>query len=447
MKGLANRWLFPAAVGCLLAGCGSKRTSDAASSASAPPAGLPSAPPAASSAPPAASSAPPGAASGPHAQPRTPPTGGVGAWEPIEGNKECASKARELEPNLASGNLSITARGKEMAVTRFFRTRTKNEGLVAFGGYDSLTRTVGASFGLGKGALLPTWVFPFKENWAVFWFDPRGLVYTRVGWAATNAKIGRLAAIPIEEAGRVNFATTSEGPLLAVSPVSVEPASQLGLFLFNPGEELAEVIKAVGATHHASRPKNPTVAPSADGYVLVWQDEAEEGKPSFIAATRFDASGKELGPQLTLSTEGRAASTPTLLPTEQGTLIAWVEQEGASSAVVVQVLDRSWQPVEAPRRIGAGREPTLALAKDGAALAFLRQAEGQPVHVAAVRLGAGGTPAAKGVVVSELKPKLDVAFPPGMVASDDGRLNVVFAYTDGMRSQMRSFKVEGCLDP
>ncbi len=58
-------------------------------------------------------------------------------WKPDNKIKPCAVRSRELEPNLAYGGLGLAARGTHFGVAWHFATRSKTEGLVAFGGYDS----------------------------------------------------------------------------------------------------------------------------------------------------------------------------------------------------------------------------------------------------------------------------------------------------------------------
>lgn len=381
---------------------------------------------------------------------KAPPSGGVATWELGDNVKECALRGREIDLNLAFGALNIATKGKEMAVIRFLRSETKGEGQLAFGGHDNQTRSIATSHGLGKAIYQPTWLFPRKEEWQVFWFDPQGLAFTRSGWSANVNKIGRFPAMPLNEVDRINILSpTLDGPLVGVSPLSSELTAQLGIFLFSPGETSAEIVKAVGATHHAVRPKFPVVATSADGYFLAWVDELEAGKPTSVVVTRLDPNGKELGPQITVSTAGRAARQPALVVTDGGVLLAWTEKNGAHDDVVVQAIDKAWQPVGNAQRVEHGTSPALAaMPSGGAALTFLRRvAEGQPVHAAAVRVDSKGVPAARGILLSAPdKPKDSIKEPPAITLTEEGWLGVVFTFSDGMRAHMRTVKAE-CLAP
>jgi hypothetical protein len=370
----------------------------------------------------------------------------VTSWLPLDETKDCHARSRELEPNLASGLMALGVRDKSFAVARFFRTNTRNEGLMAFGGYDSLTRTVGTSYGLGKAQLFVPRVFPRKDDWLVTWFDTQGLVFSKAGWSPTTTPIKRLAALTTEQAEHIALAPTVEGPLLATAPLSGTTAQQLGLFLFAPVDDGADTVKAIGATHHASHPEHPAVTQDRDGYVVAWEDQPTENGPREIAIARFDSAGREVGAHLTLSTPGRAASRPALASSEAGLVVAWVEKDGDRPVVVVRVIDRSWQITAPARRVDTGTAPSLVATKDGALLVFLRQAPDKPSHVAAVLIAGNGHPADRGVLVSDVgKGKNDVLAPPVAAISEDGRAGVGFTFQDGMRSQLRTMKIDGCL--
>ena len=435
-------WITATMLVSLLSGCPrSNRTSpDPTPSASA----APSAPAGSSS----ASSAPSPSASAPPAPiPQGPPTGGVKSWEPAEGRKGCSAHGLELDPNLAFGALRVAARGKEMAATRFLRTGSKLEGQLAFGGYDTQTRSISTSYGLGKARFLPTWLFPRKEDWVVFWFDSKGLVFTRTGWSVSASKIGRFAAIPVEEADRVTILeTTSDGPLLGISPLSVEPNSQLGLFTFVPGETLAEDVKAIGATHQAVRPSHPAVVASPERYYLAWQDALAPGKPSAVVLTSFDANGRELDTQRVVSTPDAAAQQPAITLHEGTVLLAWTERNGANDEVIVRAFNKDLQPLDAPRRVDRGTHPVLTATKKGAALLFLRQdTDPKLAHAALVHVNKRGVPSDLGVLLSPANSAKDfIEVAPALTSLEDDWLGAVFTFSTGMRSQMRTLKLD-CL--
>lgn len=407
--------------------------------------------PSASSSPPAPSSAPASSVSGaPSASaaplPSAPPSGGVGSWESIDALKGCSSHSRELDPNLAHGTLSIAARGKEFAVNRFLRTGTRGEGQLAFGGYDGQARSVAPSHGLGKARYYPVWTFPRKEDWVVFWFDGKGLVFTRAGWSPTASKIGRFQAIPIEEAERVALLNTSnDGPLLGIAPLGVEPSSQLGLFTFVPGESLAEEVKAIGATHQAVQPLNPAVVAAPNRYFLVWEDKGEAGKA--VVMTSFDGSGRELGSQRVLSTPGRNARQPAVALLDGSPVFAWVEDEQGKEIIAVQHFDTNLNPRRAAQRVDAGVRPVLHPTRSGVALVFLRRgADPKLAHPAVVHLTAGETLARRGLLLSPADhPKDFVEESPAVALTEDDWLGVVYTFSSGMRSQLRTLKLD-CLN-
>ena len=439
MKDPERRWVVAAMLAGLLSGCprSNRGSTDPAPSASA------AAPPASATAP-----APPTASSAP-LPPAGPPTGGVKAWEAPESRKGCPAHGRELDQNLAHGLVSVAARGKEMAATRFLRTGTKGEGQLAFGGYDLQTRSISTSYGLGKARFFPTWVFPRKDDWVVFWFDSKGLVFTRTGWTVSVSKIARFAAIPIEEADRVAILrTTADGPLLGIAPLALEPTSQLGLFTFLPGEQVAEDVKAIGATHQAVRPVTPAVVASPERYHLAWQDTPAAGKPPVIALTSFDSGGRELGDQRILSTPGVAAQQPALALHGDTVIAAWVEGNGADDAVIVQAFHKDLQPIAAPQRIDRGSRPTLTSTRLGAALLFLRSgADPRLAHPALIHLDPRGAPAPRGLLLASDSARDAVEAPPAVTLLDDDWLGVVFSFSSGMRAQMRTLKLDCLTDP
>lgn len=404
--------------------------SQAASSAAPPPSSASSAHPSSSAAPSA---------------PSAPPVGGVTEWASIDDVKDCSAKSRDLDPNLAHGVIGLAARGKDFGTSWLYRTNAKSEGLIAFGGYDTQTRTVGAAHGLGKGSLYTSRVFPRKDGWIVTWFDGEGLAWAKTTWAAAKADVEHLRAITVEMGEHTAISATVEGDLLATAPLAGED-SQLGLFLFAPPGGGGGV-KAIGATHHAKRPHHPAVSEMGKGYVVAWEDEPEAGKPRQVVISRFDENGKELDPQLVVSTPGRAASRPAVASIDNTVIAAWVEQDGQGSVVVARAIGAAWSLSGPAHLIDKGTAPQLAPAEGGMALAFVRQG-GETLHIAAVHIDAQGETPKKGVIVSDAtKAKGAVADAPAIASGDDGRLGVAFVVADGMKGQLRTFKAKGCLLP
>ena len=348
-----------------------------------------------------------------------------------------------MDLNLASGSLTLAARGKDFAIARFLRSGIRGEGQIAFGGYDGQIHSVATSHGLGRALLRPAWVVPrAKDDWVVFWFDPQGLALTHTGWAANANTVGHFGAVSLEEADRFTLNTTTpDGPLLGVSPLSPQPDSQLGVFLFNPGDTTAEIVKAVGATHHAKKAKFPAVSRLGDGYVVAWLGEEDDGT-SRVTVTRLDSNGREPSPQIVLSTPGRAASAPSLAVVDGITTVAWSERSGSTDEVVVQALDRSWQPGN-PQRVDRGTNPVLLPMKSGTALAFLRQGT-EAAQAAIVLVDSAGMPMSRGLLMSDDKAKSTIKDSPALALTDEGWLAIGFTYSEGTRAWLRSVKIE-CL--
>lgn len=365
------------------------------------------------------------------------PIGGVKAFAQIETVKSCQVRTRDLEANLATGAVGLASKGNDVAFSWLYRGKGKGEGLLAFGGYDTQGRLLAAGHGLGKGALFAPRVFPSGDGWSVAWFDQQSLVFARATWSPLPNPVGRLAAVTTEVAEHTAIAPTSGGQLLATAPLA--GGQQLGLFQFTPSGDGADTVKAIGATHHANHPEHPALAELNDGYVIAWQD-TPEGKLSAVQLSRFDAGGRELGAQISLSTPGRAASHPSLVTTASGVLVTWVEHEGEASAVVVRSIDRSFASAGPAHHVDAGSAPLLIAMKDGGAtLGFLRTTDNGPSHLAAVHVSDDGKPAERGVIVSEPgRGKGGVALKPAAATGEDGRVIFGYLYNDGMRAQLRS---------
>ena len=374
-----------------------------------------------------------------------PPVGaGVATWAPLEDTKECATKGRDLEPNLAFGGIAIAAHGKDLAVAWHYVSGKKGEGLVAFSGYDAFGRTLAVAHGIGKGSHFPAQIFPRGGSWLVTWFDAQSLLFAKTSWAPNLPNAERLNAITADEAGETAILAT-KGGLVGVAALGPGKREQLGLFLFAPEEEGADPVKAIGSTRHASVPEHPAAAEIEGAWLVAWDDELAAGAPRSVVVSRLDVAGKE-SEQETISTPGRTATRPSIAALDGGALIAWVEQDGVESAVVVRRLDAKGRVASPTFRVGQGAMPTLSATKDGALLSMLRAADGGAPQVAAVRVAATGTPAPSGRLVSDLgKGKGAVSQPAGVAyVAEEDRLGFVFTYSDGMRGQLKTAKVEGC---
>lgn len=373
---------------------------------------------------------------------------GVATWKTADETKDCALRSRDLDPNLASGGIAIAAKGKDFGVSFFYVTKTKGEGLVAFAGYDTQTRTLSIAHGLGKGILVTPRVFPRKDGWLATWFDAQGLVYAKATWAATLPSFDRLPAVTSDVAMHTSIVRTKSGAVVATAPLTPGESAQLGLFQFAPEDEGNEpAVRAMGASHDAHKPEHPALVETEDGFLVAWEDGADPSSRRIVVA-RFDATGKELDKQRVLSTDGRPAARPAVANTATGALLAWSEGPPGAPVVVVRALDAKGAPSGPSHVVGPGDLPTLTSTATGAALSFIRRAEGTPPHVAVVHVGEDGAPAPSGVIVSELvKGRGAVSDRAGVALGEDGRLGFAFTYVDGMRGAVRSIKDEGCVAP
>jgi hypothetical protein len=384
-------------------------------------------------------SAPPAAAPGAPAE--QPVVDGVRAWLDLTARKgPCAVRARELDPNLLFGSVALAAHRRELAMASVLSTRVRGEGLVAFGAYDTLARSVAKSHGLGKAVAAVPHIFYGNDDWTVTWFDRGGLVYARTTHARQVAEPTRVGAIAAADAEHTAVIRTAAGPLLGVAPVRPEARTELGLFLFDSPDPDAPAARALGATRNASGPRHPALLELGGGYLVAWEDADAPGAP--LLATRFDPTGRESGARKRVSSpEARAPARPALAAAgPAGALAAWVETFRDAPTVFVRALDPTGAPLGPPFRVGEGSAPALYPVDGGAALAFVSAAGLAAENVVLVGVTPSGKPAAEGFVVSEATAKraLARAAAPALAAGGDGRLGVAFAYAPDTRVAMKT---------
>ena len=368
-------------------------------------------------------------------------------WRALAEAKECGTKERDLDPNLAFGTLGIAARGKDLGVALHYVTRVKGEGLLAFAGYNSLTQTLAVGHGLGKAGMSPAKVFPRKNDFVVAWFDALGLSFTKTSWAANLPDVERLPAVTPAEAGHTAILQLPDGGFLVAVPLTPGTSEQISLFRFDLSGDGPSSVKALGVTRKASGPDHAAMAAVGDSFLVAWDDLPAKEKPRVIAITHFDAQGKEGDAIETLSSPDHAATQPVMASGERGAVVAWTEGEGEATSVVVRAVDEHGKIAGPATRIASGQLPVLSATKEGYVLSLLKRGDASaPPQVATVHLDAAGRPAAGGYLVSELgKGKGAVAGAPASAVTEDGRAAIGFVYSDGMRSHLVSVKVDGCL--
>ncbi len=405
-----------------------------------PPGGAPSAGSAlASAAPPAPSAATPTPAPAAGAAPAEPVVAGVPLWKDVETQQApCALRARELEPNLFSGAVAIASHRRELAMAWLLATNVKGEGLVAFGGYDTLTRSYARSHGLGKAVAAAPRLFRGHDSWTAAWFDRGGLAYARTTYARQAPEIVRVPAFSAEGAEHTAIIRTAAGSLLGVAPVRPNDRAELGLFSLDSPDPSDPPARALGATKNANDPHHPALLEVEGGFLIAWED-AGEGGPSLVAS-RFDPNGREGGARKRLNAPGaREPSRPVLARAGANVLAAWVETFRDAPTVFVRALDPAGAPLGPPYRVAEGALPSLQAFEGGAALAFLSATGLETDNVFVVGVEPSGRPAPEGYVVSDAKKTRSLARnAPALALGGDGRLALAFAYAPEMRSAMKT---------
>lgn len=431
MRSLRPHDVLPLAICVAIAtGCGGKGKGAAAAGGSGPiPSGAASAARPPSSGTPTSGSAPAFDASFP----------GVGRWETAETLKPCAVKMRDLEQNLSYGGIAMAASGNSFAFTWHLSTSNKAEALVAFSGYDSLTRTLGPSHGLGKGILYAPRVFPSGEGWLVVWFDPKSLVFTRSTWAPTLAELTRVGAVLTEGRDDAAVAAVADGSLAAASSFEVSGKRQLGVFTFAPQKDAPEPVHAVGAVKGADNPRLPALAALPDRFVVAWVDQGGR-----VLLGQLGFNGKELGPPLGLSHPGVGEGRPTVATAGGIVYAAWTEKDAKGVAVFVRAFDPKEPIIPAGFRVETGYAPLLLATEEGAVLTFLRKGENGP-DVLGVAVDRGGKPATSGAVLVASTHKRPVADVPHAAAlAADGRLGIGWTDSVERRAHFKTV-VASCL--
>lgn len=366
--------------------------------------------------------------------------GGVSQWMTVETLGPCAIKARDLEQNLSFGGVAMSGgNGISFAFTWHLSTGNKTEGLVAFSGYDSQTRTLGPSHGLGKGILYQPQVYPSGDSWLAVWFDPRSLVFSRSTWAPTLAEVSRVPAVLTESRDDTAIAPVPDGSLAAATSFEVGGKRQLGVFTFAPTKPDAEPVHAVGALKGADDPRLPALVPLDDRFIVTWVDKGAK-----IRLAQMSPTGKELVAPMTLSKEGAGQGRPALAAAGGIVYVSWTEKDAKGTTIFVRAFDPKSGAAPPGYRVEAGYAPQLLATEEGAVLSFLRKGEGGP-DILGVALDKSGKPAAKGGILQTSTNKKPIADVPHAAAfASDGRLGIAWTDTVERRAHMKTI-MASCL--
>jgi hypothetical protein len=176
-----------------------------------------------------------------------------------------------------------------------------------------------------------------------------------------------------------------------VAPFGADRA-QLGVFLFAPTEAGAPAIRAVGVTRNARRPRHPTIAVKNQAHYIAWVDDDRRIVMSF-----FDGSGKESDVATIAPSVATKEPRLAVVPSSSGLTALW-EDEGV---ILARNVDDSARPSSPIFRVGQGHAATLAPAAEGPLAAWISAAAGSEGKLVVARLSRAGTPAAKGLRLSE----------------------------------------------
>ena len=318
----------------------------------------------------------------------TPPPGAgpPSTFVAAKSEKACHQQTVELASYQTRGDVALAGQGDSIAATWRVRLAGKAEEQIAFASYDKDAHPLARARAVGNTShdAAPK-VFAAGSDWVVVWFDDKGLAYARPKLEPLPApEIAHLGAVAAEVAADVALAPWHAGGGVAATPFGAARA-QLGLFVFSAPE--APAVKAMGVTHHATKPRSPAIAASPTATFVAWDDDGA------ILASRFDAAGKESGVCTVAARGGGKRERLSIVATAKGAIATWME----GSKVHTRALDASACPASPIWTAAEGKWASIAKLGDAALLAWI-SADGK---LLAARIGADGAPAAKGIDVSE----------------------------------------------
>lgn len=316
----------------------------------------------------------------------------------------CKVQSTQVADYLQRGEVSLAGHDGAVAAAWLIKlSQAKPESQLAFAGFSLDAKQVARARGVGMTSDIAPRLFGAGQGWTLVWFDSEGLAYASPRWETSPApKVDRLRAVASADADHVSLAATPSGAIIAVAPFGTDK-SQFGMFLFAPIDPAAPSVQALGATHHAKKPRWPAVIADERGYTLVWHEQGEQ-----IVASRFDLKGKELGEPATLAEAGDARGRVAVTATPKGAIAMWSEGDKLLS----RALDADAHPAPETFVVGYGKTSSLTPLGDGALAVFTGQDGTASNQVLTVKLGANGSPSTKGIRISDTGPAKD---PPAAV--------------------------------
>jgi len=300
---------------------------------------------------------------------------------------------------LQRGEVSLAGHDGAIAAAWLIKlSPSRPDAQLAFAGFSLDAKQVARARGVGTSNEIVPRLFSSGAGWTLAFFDSQGLAYCKPRWeTAPLPTTEHLSAVASADADHVSLAATPTGAIIAVAPFGGDK-SQFGMFLFAPVEPDAPSVQALGATHHAKKPRWPAVVADERGYTLAWHEDGDQ-----IVASRFDVKGKELGEAVTIAEAGAGRGRVVLAATPKGAIALWSEGD----KLFARMLDGEAHPGPETWIVGYGKNPILVSFGEGALAVFTGQEGTASNQVLAVKLAANGSPSAKGIRVTDTGPAKD----------------------------------------
>ncbi len=333
--------------------------------------------------------------------PAEPIGAGVAGFVAAGQTDTCKAQTSQVADYLQRGEVSLAGRDGAIAAAWLIKlSPSRPDVQLAFAGFSLDAKQVARARGVGTSNESAPRLFSNGAGWTLVFFDSEGLAYCKPRWETSPLPTTQhLGAVASADAEHVSLAATPTGAIIAVAPFGADK-SQFGMFLFAPIEPDAPSVQALGATHHAKKPRWPSVIADERGYTLAWHEEGDQ-----IVASRFDLKGRELGEAITLAEAGAARGRVVLVGTPKGAIALWSEGDKLFS----RTLDGEAHPGLETWIVGYGKTPSLVSLGDGALAVFTGQEGTASNQVLAVKLGANGSPSAKGIRLTDAGPAKDQA--------------------------------------
>lgn len=310
----------------------------------------------------------------------------------------CKTQMSQVADYLQRGEVALAGHDGALAAAWLIKlSASRPDAQLAFAGFSLDAKQVARARGVGMSNEIVPRLFSSGTGWTLVWFDSEGLAYAKPRWETGPVATERLPTVGSADAEHVALAETPTGAIVAATPYGADK-SQFGIFLFAPVDPAAKPVDALNATRHAKKPRWPAIIADKRGYTLAWHEEGDQ-----IVVSRFDLKGKELGAPVTLAEAATGRGRVVLTGTTNGAVAMWSEGD----KLLARALDGDARPAAETFVVGYGKTPTLTSFGDGALAVFTGQDGTASNQVLAVKLGANGSPSAKGVRLTDTGPVKD----------------------------------------